>query len=614
MKLLVRGTLLVAFPLLCQVVLVVVLLLLVRQLELEMSEESHSKDLISAVHDLGWHAIENVYRLNIESTVTKTDVSESASNEATKRFQINIERIKKLASSNLRQDKTSEKLDSTARHIVQLFNRVRLEYRNNRPDTRKITILNHELTTAFAGLLDTMAEMVAIEESELNKSPERTAELRYATHLTLVSALGIGLLTAAVFGFLYGRGIRQPIAQIAENSRLLSLREPLLPSSKSSDELGSLDRLMHAVADEVRSALSKEIAMIENAADMICSLNEDGVFIEVNPATEKLLGKKASELKGKHLLEIVVAEDCLIADQNWQACRLSSERREFELRLRKGENQIETRWSVLWSELDSSLFCVVHDVTEEKKVELLKQDFINMITHDLRSPLSSMLASLTLVTEGVTGPVSDEVRREVIEAISDIEILTAFVNDLLDFQKLREGKMNLIIERVDLKVLIDDSIKLVKRFAESKNVAIEAAQGSWFVDADKGKIMQVIVNLLGNAIKFSPGGGTVKIVVTCESDCLQLDVIDNGPGVPEAYREKIFGIFEQVPSHMKHGSGLGLAISKMIIDAHDGSIGVYDNTGKEATSGQSRGSTFWLKLKNDHQPEADVMDETPSCN
>ncbi len=597
MKLLARGTLLVAFPLLCQVVLVVVLLFLLWQLELEMTEESHSKDLISAVHDLGWHAIENVYRINFESAMMKTQVSDAASDEATKRFEINVEKIKKLASSNVRQRKSSEELDSAARHIVQLFNGVREEYRNGRIDTRKVTALNQQLTNAFAGLLNTMIEMVAIEETELKKSPERTRDLRFATHMTLAAALGIGLFTAVVFGLLYARGIRQPIARIAENSRLLSLREPLLPSSKSADELGSLDRLMHSVADDVRAALSKEIAMIENAADMICSLDEDGVFVEVNPATEKLLNKKASELIGTHLLEIVVAEDCLIADQNWQACRLSADRTEFELRLRKGQTQIETRWSVLWSELHSSLFCVVHDVTEEKKVERLKQDFLNMISHDLRSPLTSMLASLTLITEGVTGPVSSEVQSEVDEAISDIEILISFVNDLLDVQKLREGKMSLLIEPVDLMTLIDDSIKLVKRFAEGKNVVIEAPTGSWCLNVDKVKMMQVIVNLLGNAIKFSPGGSIVRIVVTCDLDHLQLSVIDNGPGVPEEYREKIFGVFEQVPAHIKHGSGLGLAISRMIIDAHGGSIGVDDNSGKVATDGRAQsGSTFWLRL------------------
>ncbi|MGH9552573.1 MAG: sensor histidine kinase, partial [Terriglobales bacterium] len=235
----------------------------------------------------------------------------------------------------------------------------------------------------------------------------------------------------------------------------------------------------------------------------------------------------------------------------------------------------------------------------------------NMISHDLRSPLTSMLGSMTMINYGAYGEVSSELSSEVESVTKNINRLITFVNDILDYQKLEAGKMELELADHDLTAIISDSVTLVIELARAKEVEIKVPQGNWRVRCDGQKIVQTVVNLLSNAIKFSPAQSAVSISVDEIPGYIQLSVTDCGPGVPAEFREKIFEAFEQVPSSAKTkvGTGLGLAIAKMIMDAHGGAIGLQIEE-SSAKNNDGTGSTFWLRLPaTDLTPRQSIHEE-----
>lgn len=388
----------------------------------------------------------------------------------------------------------------------------------------------------------------------------------------------------------FSNSVRKPLQTIADNSLLLSQRKQLLPRLSRSDELGELDRLIHIVADSVYSALEHEQDLLNSVGELVCSINGNGEFSFLNPYCRTIFFMEPEELIGKSLIDFVFTDDVLLADQFLESAKHEEKNREFDLRLLRADGQItETRWSTFWSPSHQSHFCVVLDVTEQKNIERLKQDFVDMVSHDLRSPLMSIHASMTLISAGAKGEISDEVRKSTNDAANSIELLTILVNDLLDFQKLQEGKMQLAPSEFELSELLKESVNLLDSAAKRKNIQIDLKPGEWNITADQSKLRQTITNLLSNAIKFSPQDGTVSIDVTQENGWTEIKVIDQGPGIPEGYEEKVFDAFEQVPStQQKEGSGLGLAICKLIATAHGGATGVYP--------AETSGSVFWIRI------------------
>ena len=221
-----------------------------------------------------------------------------------------------------------------------------------------------------------------------------------------------------------------------------------------------------------------------------------------------------------------------------------------------------------------------------------------MVTHDLRSPLTALFGSLKLIAAGAKGPVSPLVESEINIAANNVSKLCMFVNDLLDFQKLRVGKMQLNLAECALEEIIEETVEFVRSVAESKNIALRVHAGHCVIRCDKPKLLQTITNLISNAIKFSPEDEAVDIEIAEFPNSVQVSVIDRGPGVPAQFQERIFEAFEQVPATAKLGTGLGLAICKLIVEAHGGSIGVVGGNLNQSDPSlpNSSGSKFWFRI------------------
>ncbi len=442
-------------------------------------------------------------------------------------------------------------------------------------------------------------EIVAIEKKQHTEEPSQASVFSTLTALLVVAVL-ISVAVAVVLGFAYAISIRRPLKHLSANARLLSAQKELLPQLTQNDEFGRLDAILHATSSEIERTQNQERETIENAADLICALDERGNFISVNSFAQKMLGMGPNFFSGLNLHDIAATEDSLLADEYVRSAVQTSDVRQFELRLKCADGSvIATRWSCLWSQAESKIFCVVRDVTEEKKIEQLKQDFANMISHDLRSPLMAMGNSLTLLKAGAKGDLPEDARKRIDLSARNVEKLIVLVNDLLDFQKLKAGRMELILEDASLQAVIKDAADLLDETAKDKNVEIELPKGEDMLLCDKNKLLQAAVNLISNAIKFSGENGKVCVSVRDQGDRIIFAVSDTGPGVPADFQQRIFEPFEQAPSGKKsEGTGLGLAICKLVVEAHGGSVRA-DNIADLATQSSSsaaHGSVFTVEL------------------
>ena len=246
-----------------------------------------------------------------------------------------------------------------------------------------------------------------------------------------------------------------------------------------------------------------------------------------------------------------------------------------------------------------STVVIVRDITERKRAEeaerelmQMKDDFIANVSHQLRTPLYSINGFLELL---VKGKVDDPgVQREFLtRASQDAHRLTALVNDLLDVSRLEAGGVQFDMEKVDLSALIAETLESLQGLAGKKGISMTytGPRTSLIVKADRHWLQQALINLVGNAIKFSEADCPILVTGQVVNGYARIEVIDQGPGIPPEALPKLFSKFYQADSSVKRagsGTGLGLYISEQIIEAHGGQIGVESELGK--------GSTFFFTV------------------
>ncbi len=221
----------------------------------------------------------------------------------------------------------------------------------------------------------------------------------------------------------------------------------------------------------------------------------------------------------------------------------------------------------------------------------MKQEFVQMISHDLRTPLTSILGTFELIGNGAYGKLSDRGQTRVADAEKESQRLIAMINELLDIERLESGNLQLLQENTELQPVLQRSGEAVSVLAAPRGIKLEISQSNPLVSIDADRIVQVLINLLGNAVKYSPDNGTIKVSAIEENDFVRIEVIDQGPGIPKEDQKMIFERFRQIESkeYRRSGSsGLGLAICAALVESHGGKIGVESEIEK--------GSRFWFTL------------------
>ncbi|HEX7149883.1 MAG TPA: GAF domain-containing sensor histidine kinase [Thermoanaerobaculia bacterium] len=230
-------------------------------------------------------------------------------------------------------------------------------------------------------------------------------------------------------------------------------------------------------------------------------------------------------------------------------------------------------------------------VAQRQEIERMKNGFVSTVSHELRTPLTSIHGSLGLLASGVMGELSGDARKLVTIAERNSVRLISLINDILDFDNLTSGTMELALRPASVAGIVDRSIASVSAFAAQEGVELRTEISGETVFADEDRLAQVLVNLLSNAVKFSPRGAAVTLRTVARDGALELRVEDHGRGIAEEARAKLFQSFQQLDSsdsRGKGGTGLGLAICRAIVEQHGGTLGV------ESVEGE--GSVFWLRL------------------
>lgn len=237
------------------------------------------------------------------------------------------------------------------------------------------------------------------------------------------------------------------------------------------------------------------------------------------------------------------------------------------------------------------------DQTSKLEIERIKREFFGMVSHDLRTPLMAIQGFLDALNLGAYGKLDDAGLERISGVGKSVKRLTKLVNDLLDMERLESNAAALQIRNVELAEIIEGAVDSVRGLAEARNIKLSVQEAGALVMGDSDRLVQVLVNLVSNAVKFSPDGGIVSIKIDEEPKYVTVKVIDQGRGVPEEHKSRIFDRFQQVEladSKEKGGMGLGLPICKVIIQQHGGEIGVESQQGK--------GSTFWFRVPTAAEP------------
>lgn len=272
---------------------------------------------------------------------------------------------------------------------------------------------------------------------------------------------------------------------------------------------------------------------------------------------------------------------------------------QFESRIQQKDGDIiDVLWSIHWVESEKSFFCVGHDITARKEMERLKQKFMAMVSHDLRTPLATINNYLEMLSAGMFGELTERGEHLLKIAERNVNRMLCLINDLLDLEKAEFGGLKIDLSIQDLNDLLDQSVKTVANLAFRKQIRLDLMPTNLEIMVDNNRILQVLINLLSNAIKFSPNESTIKITAEKIDNMAIVKISDQGRGIPENMKETIFERFQQVEiadAADQGGSGLGLAICKTLVELHGGKIKVENNVDK--------GSTFSFSIPLVDHPE-----------
>lgn len=413
------------------------------------------------------------------------------------------------------------------------------------------------------------------------------AKRKHFDELALQSAILCAVVTFGIAGYVIFLTSKQ-LKVLKQNSENLARGEKLLPQMKGADELADVDRTFHLMAKSIKQLSERERAILKNSGEWIFAIDSKLRFSFVSDAVQKLLGVKPEELLGQHVANVLGGATDAI-----EKARTIGVDQVFETKLAGDSNQnVEVQISVHWSDSEHAYFCVAHDIGARKELERMKQSFMAMVSHDLRTPVSANLLTLDLLkSDPSIGNLSDRGKTLVDRSIASNNRLMFLINDLLELERLDSGQLSLDLELVTFNDLIDETLPGVEMLAKAKDITIERDDSNQFIYCESGRIVQVLVNLIGNAVKFSPAGKKVFLKYGKEDAVSKILVVDEGPGIDKESLPFIFDKFKQVKESSgqhKQGFGLGLEICKKLVELHGGSLLVRSELGS--------GTTFEIRL------------------
>ncbi|GLI40021.1 cell wall metabolism sensor histidine kinase WalK [Geobacter hydrogenophilus] len=484
-----------------------------------------------------------------------------------------------------------------------------LENHLNRPEVQQALKSGSGESIRYSATIKTPMLYVAVplrtaagEEGVVRLSLPLTAlEKAEGSIRTLLGAsLAVSLLVALVLSYILSRVTSRSLRTITALAKQIgkgnySRRIPV----PTRDEVGELARVMNDMAARIEQQLERTSAEKKRLDTILRGMGEglmvtdaNGLITLVNPAFLDLFSLNEN-VEGRHIIEI--ARHPALNDA-FKAIVASSDERIEKMTLGLGvEKHVLTHWVPLVDNGElQGVVAVFHDITDLTRLENIRRDFVANVSHELRTPVTVIKGYAEALIDGTMETDPERARKFVGIILSHSERLAALIGDLLTLSQLEAGNMNLEKATVRPDLVAKHALELLEPKAVRKGIAIDSSRiaGAPPVLADPGRLEQVLVNLIDNAIKYTPEGGSISFTVSGEEKMVRIGVKDTGVGIPPKDLPRIFERFYRVDtarSRDEGGTGLGLSIVKHIIQLHGGTVGVESEPGK--------GSEFWFTLK-----------------
>jgi PAS domain S-box-containing protein len=590
LKLANKGLVVIFVPLLCQVVLTGFLVFFLFRAKEELAQHAHTDAVYFGCNDVV---------KGLASSTTVDSIFAGAQLDPNDRATI-LQQMRKFndGTEALKEEIASEPSDNSAL-IERLTN---ASQQCSSVMQQSVDALKSGGTQALSARnierfgFDTAARLMYVlddiceHEMELEHQREEERSVRdgaWRMALIAVALLGLGVSVGAAIWCI--NHIRNRLNILQENTRRFAQRQPLIAADPGTDELAVLDHVFHALDLSIDEVAERERAMINNAAELICSIDRNAIFERVNSFSTTMLGRAPESLIGTAVLDVVTKDDVVKANDEFNVASAHEGVHSFELQLQPvGKDAVDTSWSTFWSERDRSLFCVVSDVTERNKIERLKEDFVAMISHDLRTPLMSLSIDISLLMRAAEN-LASSANEELLEAEATVQQLIRFVNDLLDFEKLQAGKMQFFNELTSVDSLVVNAAAELYEQAKPRDIKVSVVSNCLrTVEGDREKLGQLMTNLLSNAMSRSPDSSSIQISARAEETNVVVEVSDSGTSVSPEFAEKIFAPFALGMPGSSRESGLELALCRLIVEGHGGKTGV--------RQGEGETTVFWFSL------------------
>jgi NtrC-family two-component system sensor histidine kinase KinB len=467
------------------------------------------------------------------------------------------------------------------------------------------------LEPAFMRLKDRCGDLLRLNQAAMLRANDRAIRLSQRATWSTVGMTGLAVLLASIFGVRFSEAIAAPLRRLAATAQRVGegYLDQEIPVT-SHDEIGVLAQEFNRMEARLREYREREAGRLQVAEqrsdvamnslyDPVVVTDAEGKVTALNDAAESLFGPEAERV-GRPVGEIVpvphveravcdaIRRRTSVAPEGESGLvPVARDHREQVYRIRTAP-MCRTDGVVLGT------VTVFEDITRLREVDRMKDEFISVASHELRTPVTSLQMAIHLLAEGSAGPLAEKQRRLIEGAREDSDRLERLMRDLLDLSRLETGAeapRRRMVPPVDL---VEMGLEPLRSAFQEKGLALAVDVPATLpaVFADPGQISRVVTNLAGNSLRHTEAG-SVTVSARQEGDHVMFSIADTGTGIPAEYLNRIFERFVQVPGARSGGAGLGLSISKKLVELHGGQIGVRSELGKGSTF------TFLLPIAGD---------------
>lgn len=480
--------------------------------------------------------------------------------------------------------------DTEARQAVLTTETITSEYRDAETGDRRWKMV----TPIYAEEESDQLLGVILLESNIETVYDQVKEIS----LIFVQSSLLAIAITMLLGYVLSREIVTPIIAIQESTKKIADGDYSINlQNDSQDEIGQLTTSINELALDVSSAqesIDQERRRLDRVlihmSDGVIATDRVGKITIINDAAREMLSLPKGHAEGLAILDVLdLNKEISMSD-------LYKEKGE-DHKLSLGERFIDLKFSIIESEMGfiQGIVCVLHDVTEAENIERDRKSFVSNVSHELRTPLTSMRSYVEALNDGAWK--DEKIAPQFLSVIqNETNRMIRMVSDLLQLSRMDAGTEDFEKELIDLRALFNfvlDRFDMMIQSDESKNFVIvrDIIPDQVWIEADQDRMAQVLDNILSNAIKYSPDGGTITASLSLRDGDALLSIADEGLGIPKEELPRVFSRFYRVDkarSRAMGGTGLGLAISKDVVVEHGGKIWV--------RSALNEGTIFYVSL------------------